>query len=137
MWYALSVLLTIMRRTYFQENRNKRQCAIKYIKDTLELPDSRTIEFLYNKGGDIPLMLTSDPTISGIHFQDKTFFSRGPLVIPSYPSMFRLIKIFATILHAIIMWTNTANVELWSFSLEHAAYLCNHLTFFNSQIAPL
>ena len=36
------------------------------------------LEFTYNKGGNLLLVITSDPNISGMHFWDEAFFSIGP-----------------------------------------------------------
>ena len=43
----------------------------------------------------------------------------------------------AMLLHAIIMWLDQANLELWPFALEHAVYLWNHLPKQHSLLASL
>jgi hypothetical protein len=41
------------------------------------------------------------------------------------------------LLHAVIMWPDQANLELWPFALEHAIYLWNNIPAKDSLMAPI
>jgi hypothetical protein len=41
------------------------------------------------------------------------------------------------LLHAVIMWPDTANLELWPFALAHDIYLWNHLPRIDHGLAPI
>jgi hypothetical protein len=41
------------------------------------------------------------------------------------------------LLHAVIMWPDQANLQLWPFALEHAVYLWNNLPKYDSLVAPI
>ena len=43
----------------------------------MELLDGSTFYLPCKNGGHLPLVITTDTTISGIHFQDSTLFSSG------------------------------------------------------------
>ena len=48
---------------------------IKGAKAILDIRYIGTLEFPYNRIGNLPLMLTSEPKISGLNIQDSDFFS--------------------------------------------------------------
>ena len=63
-------------QTYFQENHSKDYCVIKLSKATLDLPYCGKLESTYNKVEYLALILTSDLTIAGLHFQDAAVYSK-------------------------------------------------------------
>jgi hypothetical protein len=40
------------------------------------------------------------------------------------------------LLHMSLHWPEQADLELWPFALEHAAYLWNHLPRLDTRLAP-
>ena len=89
-----SSIFLFSTQNYFQYNHRKVHCVIKGAKDNLELPYGGTLNFLYNKVGNLPLMFTSEPTIAILQFQDAEFFQVYPLAIHSYSSLIMIINIF-------------------------------------------
>lgn len=58
--------------TYFQDNNDKGKCVIEARKAILHMPDGSILEFPYNRGNNLPLMLTDDAHFAGLTKRDNT-----------------------------------------------------------------
>jgi hypothetical protein len=60
---------------YFQEHENQGRCIIHGRKATMELPDNTVLEFPYNPGNNLPLMLTDENFQVSPGHSEINFFS--------------------------------------------------------------
>jgi hypothetical protein len=66
-------------QSYFQEHKNQGRCVIEGRKATLELHDNTVLEFPYNPGNNLPLMLLDELPQVGIGRADINFFASNLL----------------------------------------------------------
>jgi hypothetical protein len=59
---------------YFQEYQHSGGCIIQGMKTTLELPNATVLEFPYNPGSNLPLMLPDQPVSAGLGCADLASF---------------------------------------------------------------
>ena len=69
-------------QTYFQEQRGGRLVAAAR-RITLELADGSSLEFPYQGGSNLPLMLPSEPLTAGLTYSDCDFMSK-PTLLPAF-----------------------------------------------------
>ena len=66
-------------QAYFQDNEGKGRCVIEGRKSRLELPNGAVLEFPYNCGSNLPLMLPDQmPIQAGLLRSDAEFMVSGP-----------------------------------------------------------
>jgi hypothetical protein len=60
---------------YFQENDNQGRCVIQGCKATMKLPEKTILEFPYNPGNNLPLLLTEEPVPVSLRRPEVDFFA--------------------------------------------------------------
>jgi hypothetical protein len=98
-------------QAYFQENANQGKCVIEGIKTVLHLPNGSTMEFPYNPGNNLPIMLRDNPTMAGMTCSDAVFLEQH------YSS-------FMSVAEQTNQNLRPAQKELlqWHFKLGHAGF---------------
>ena len=103
-------------QAFFQENDGQGKCIIEGRKTTLGLPDGSVLEFPYNCGSNLPLMLLSpDAKVAGAHYSDAAFLSNpfqlqahlsvtSPLNQNLTPSQKELLLIHQKLGHSHFQW---------------------------------
>jgi hypothetical protein len=101
-------------QAYFQENKNKGKCVIDGSKTVLMLPNGVTMEFPYNPGNNLPIMLHDNPTMAWMMCSDA-------VLLEQHYSLFMLVAASTkrTVALAFQTWTHRISVVPEKFSKCH------------------